>query len=219
LAFAKESNKQDEFFVVNFNDRVTRGLPANIPFTDSLARLRSALYYGPAAGRTALYDAVSEALEHIRLGSHEKRTLIVVSDGGDNASRISRDELLQRIQGSLVTIYTVAILDPDDVESNIGVLHKIAQVSGGEFFMVPELPQVAPVFHQIAQSIRNRYTIGYVPDPRLDRVTSGTRHIRVVASENGRKLMVRTRTSYRLDRNEGASSERAVGVSSLRQVH
>ncbi len=219
LAFAKESNSNDEFFVVNFNDRIALGLPHSVPFTDSLDRLRRALYVGPAQGKTALYDAISEGLKHIRLGSREKRTLIVVSDGGDNASRISFADLLQDIQGSLVTIYAIAIFDPDDSESNVGVLHKIVQASGGEFFMVPDLDQVAPVFHQIAQSVRSRYTIGYVPDARLDRETAALRHIRVVATEDGHKLVVRTRTSYRLHSAEGAASDESASASSVREAH
>lgn len=214
LAFAKESNPQDEFFVVNFNDRVALGLPDSVPFTDNLDRLRRALYYGPAKGRTALYDAVAAGLKHVRLGSREKRTLIIVSDGGDNASQVSFDDLLQQIQGSLVTVYAVALVDPDDLESNLGVLRKISQASGGEFFMCPDLEQVASVFHQIAQNVRNRYTIGYVPDPALNRDTAALRHIRVVATEDGRKLVVRTRASYRLDATEGAAPSQNAGVSS-----
>jgi Ca-activated chloride channel family protein len=218
LAFAKESNPHDEFFVVNFNDRVVRGLPASVPFTDSLDRLRRALYYGPAQGKTALYDAVALALKHSRLGSREKRTLIIVSDGGDNASKISLDDLVQQIQGSLVTIYAVALVDPEDPEGNLGVLRKIVQASGGEFFLVPGIDQVASVFHQIAQSVRNRYTIGYVPDPALNRETA-LRHVRVVATEDGRRLVVKTRTSYRLDATEDASTYQGVGVSALRPAH
>jgi Ca-activated chloride channel homolog len=218
LAFAKESNPHDEFFVVNFNDRVVRGLPASVPFTDSLDRLRRALYYGPAQGKTALYDAVALALKHSRLGSREKRTLIIVSDGGDNASKTSLDDLVQQIQGSLVTIYAVALVDPDDLEGNLGVLRKIVQASGGEFFLVPGIDHVASVFHQIAQSVRNRYTIGYVPDPALTRETA-LRHVRVVATEDGRRLVVKTRTSYRLDATEDASTYQGVGVSALRPAH
>jgi VWFA-related protein len=217
LVFAKESNPHDEFFVVNFNDQVVFGLPGSMPFTDSLERLRHALYYGPAAGRTSLYDAVAAALKHIRLGTREHRTLIIVSDGGDNASKISFDELLQQIQGSLVTVYSVALVDPDDVESNLGVLRKISQTSGGEFFMVPGIDQVESVFHQIAQNVRNRYTIGYVPDPALNRETA-LRHIRVVATDDGRKLVVRTRTSYRLDATEDAASDQGT-ISSLHPAH
>jgi Ca-activated chloride channel homolog len=214
LVFAKESNPHDEFFVVNFNDQVVFGLPKSVPFTDNLERLRRAMYYGPAAGRTALYDAVAAALKHIRLGSREKRTLIIVSDGGDNTSKISFDDLLEQIQGSQVTVYTVAIVDPDDLESNLGVLRKISQASGGEFFTVPGIDQIENVFHQIALNVRNRYTIGYVPDPSLNRET-GLRHIRVVATEDGHKLVVRTRTSYRLDATEDAASDQG-GISSLR---
>lgn len=220
LAFAKESNPHDEFFVVNFNDRVVKGLPESVPFTDNLDRLRHALYYGPAQGRTALYDAISVALKHIRLGSREKRTLIIVSDGGDNASHMSFDDVLQQIQGSLVTVYAVAIVDPEDMESNLGVLRKIVQASGGEFFMVGDLDQVAPVFHQIALNVRNRYTIGYVPDPALNRETTALRHIRVVATDEGHKLAVRTRTSYRLDTAADAAAEQGGGgISSLRPSH
>jgi len=218
LVFAKESNPHDEFFVVNFNDRVVLGLPESVPFTDNLDRLRHALYYGPAQGRTALYDAIAAALKHSQLGSREKRTLIIVSDGGDNASKISFDDLVQQIQGSLVTIYAVALVDPDDLESNLSVLRKMTQASGGEFFLVPGIDQVASVFHQIAQSVRNRYTIGYVPDPALNRETA-LRHVRVVATEDGRKLVVKTRTSYRLDATEDAAAYQGVGVSALRPAH
>lgn len=216
LAFAKESNASDEFFVINFNDRVVRGLPPDVPFTDNLDRLRRALYYGPAQGRTALYDAIAEGLKHIGLGTREKRTLIVVSDGGDNASHISLDDLLRHIEGSLVTIYAVAIVDPDDIERNVGVLRKIVQISGGQLFIVPEREQVAPVFHEISQSVRSRYTIGYTPDSTLDRESVTLRHIRVVAMNNGRKLAVRARTSYRLDTTSAVSAKGA-GTSFLRE--
>ena len=211
LAFAQESNPQDQFFVVNFNERVVRGLPPNMPFTDNLVALRRALYYGPARGRTALYDAIAAALDHIRLGTREKRTLIVVSDGGDNASTISFNELLRRIQESLVTVYAVAIHDPEDRDLHPGVLRKITQVSGGEFFLIHDLEEVAPVLHKIALEVRNRYTIGYVPDPNLNRVSDALRHIRVVALENGHKLAVRTRTSYRLSDDPGTPSTAASG--------
>ncbi len=89
LAFAKESNPKDEFFVVNFNSRVLRGLPDKIAFTDDLKMLRAALYYGMPTGQTALYDAIAYSLKHLELSRQDKRTLIVVSDGGDNVSRTS----------------------------------------------------------------------------------------------------------------------------------
>lgn len=198
LAFAEESNPHDEFFVVNFNNYIAAGLPARVPFTDNIQLLRKALYRGVPAGRTALYDAIATALTHIQRGGRDKRTLIVVSDGGDNESQISLADLLRIIQSSRVTIYTVGLFDKEDRDRNPGVLRKIANMSGGEFYMPPNLDDVGPVFHKISQEIRSRYTIGYLPDPHIDRATHRVRSIKVIARVEHQKLSVHTRTSYSL---------------------
>lgn len=194
LAFAKESNPQDEFFIVNFNNRVIRGLPPSMMFTDNLQTLRRALYYGEPQGQTALYDAVAYALKHLEYGHRDKRTLIVVSDGGDNVSRIGFSELMKLIESSRATIYTVGLLDPQNKDLNPGVLRKMASVSGGEYFQPEELSQILPTFNRIAKDIRNRYTIAYVPDEINDK--RAVRKVKVTAEENGRKLAVRTRRAY-----------------------
>jgi Ca-activated chloride channel homolog len=195
LAFAKESNRQDEFFVVNFNNRVVRGLPDRIAFTDDLQRLRAALYYGEPTGQTALYDAIAYSLKHLELSRQDKRTLIVVSDGGDNVSRTSLPELMRFIEASRATIYTIGLFDPEDEDRNPNVLRKLAKVSGGEFFQPATLNDVLPVFHKIAADIRNRYSIGYVPaDIDTSRII---RSVRVTAvTKDRRRLIVRTRTAY-----------------------
>ena len=193
LAFAKESNSQDEFFVVNFNNSVVRGLPGHTLFTDNLQALRAALYYGRPEGQTALYDAVAYALKHLEYSHRDKRTLIVVSDGGDNVSQTSFPELLKMVQASRVTIYTVGLYDPEDHDLNPGVLRKLASISGGEFFE-PSLEEVVPVFRKISKDIRNCYTIGYVPDEINDKRT--LRSVKVLAKEDMHKLLVRTRTTY-----------------------
>ncbi|MBV9296920.1 MAG: VWA domain-containing protein, partial [Acidobacteriaceae bacterium] len=194
LAFAKESNPKDEFFVVNFNNSVVRGLPPKTLFTDNLQALRAALYYGHAVGQTALYDAIAYSLKHLEYSRQDKRTLIVVSDGGDNVSTTTLPELLSLIESSRATIYTVGLFDPEDRDLNPGVLRRIASISGGQFFEPATLEGVVPVFHKIAQDIRNCYTVGYVPDEITDKRT--VRTVKVVARENGRKLAVRTRTTY-----------------------
>ncbi|MGI8958892.1 MAG: VWA domain-containing protein [Bryobacteraceae bacterium] len=195
LAFAKESNPEDEFFVVNFNDRVVRGLPDRIAFTDSLQRLRAALYYGEPKGQTALYDAVAYSLQHLELSHQDKRTLIVVSDGGDNVSRISLSELITLIEASRATIYTIGLFDPEDRDRNPNVLRKLAKLGGGEYFEPARLQDVVPVFHKISTDIRNRYSIGYVPpDLEVRRVLRSV-HV-TAAAKNHRKLIVRTRTAY-----------------------
>lgn len=194
LSFAKESNLQDEFFVVNFNNSVLRGLPADMMFTDNLQQLRSALYYGSPIGQTALYDAIAYSLKHLEYGHHEKRTLIVVSDGGDNVSRTTYPELMRMIEASRSTIYTVGLYDAGDNDANPGVLRKIAAVSGGEFFQPEKLEDILPVFDKISQDIRNSYTIGYVPDETTDHRT--VRSVKVLAQEHDHRLIVHTRTTY-----------------------
>jgi VWFA-related protein len=194
LAFAKESNPKDEFFVVNFNNRVLRGLPDRIAFTDDLQALRAALYYGIPTGQTALYDAIAYSLKHLELSRQDKRTLVVVSDGGDNVSRTSYPELIRLIEASRATIYTVGLFDLEDTDCNPKVLRKLAKVSGGQFFEPAKLEDVIPVFHKISDDIRNRYSIGYVPaDLNTERPL---RSVRVIAAKDHRKLDVRTRTAY-----------------------
>jgi Ca-activated chloride channel family protein len=194
LAFAKESNSQDQFFVVNFNNYVTRGLPFDLAFTDNLQMLRHALDYAEPSGQTALYDAVAYALKHLERGRFEKRTLIVVSDGGDNVSSIRFPELMTLIESSRATIYTVGLLDPNNRELNPSVLKKMAAITGGEFFEPTEESQIVPVFDRISKEIRNRYTIGYMPNETTDKRL--VRSVKVRAEQNGVRLSVRTRASY-----------------------
>jgi Ca-activated chloride channel family protein len=194
LAFAKESNPQDEFFVVNFNNFVTRGLPSKIAFTDDLQTLRAALYYGQPEGQTALYDAIAYSLEHLERSHREKRTLIVVSDGGDNVSRTPLPQLMKLIEASRATIYTVGLYDREAPDLNPGVLRAIARVSGGQFFEPAALSDIIPVFQQISKDIRSRYTIGYAPDETNDKRM--VRTVKVAAEQHGRKLPVKSRTTY-----------------------
>jgi VWFA-related protein len=194
LAFAKESNPSDEFFVVNFNNQVVAGLPANIPFTDKLQDLHNALYMGEPRGQTALYDAIAFGLKHLEDGHREKRTLIVVSDGGDNVSELNEAEIVNLIEQSRATVYTIGLVDPDDRDLRPGILKKFAAISGGEYFQPDKIEDVMKVLHTISKDIRNRYTIGFSPrgvDP-----VRHTHSIKVTASRQGRKLLVRTRSSY-----------------------
>lgn len=194
LAFAKQSNPKDQFFVVNFNNSVVRGLPPDKLFTDDLQTLRSALYFGTPDGQTALYDAIAYSLRHLENSHLEKRTLIVVSDGGDNVSKISLNQLMQLVEASRATIYTVGLYDPDDHDANPTVMRKLASVSGGEFYQPAQLNDVIPTLAKIAREIRNSYTIGYAPDETNDR--RSIRTVKVTAHENNRKLIVRARTTY-----------------------
>lgn len=192
-AFIEASNPQDEIFVLNFNDTVKRGLPEDVLFSDDVAQLRGALYRGVPEGKTALYDAVLDGLKQLGLGQQDKKTLVVVSDGGDNVSVHTRQEMFDQLQRSVATIFAIGLYDPDDPDHDLGVLKELAHISGGNAYFPESLDEIIPVCRRIAKDIRSRYTLGYHPGPGKSRL----RHIEVKASsaDHG-KLNVRARRSY-----------------------
>jgi len=194
--FVKSSNRDDEMFVVNFNETVSLGLPGTTRFTNRTADLEDAIAAAPAGGETALYDAISKALEELQAGSRDKKVLIVVSDGGDNASTRSLIQIMKLAEQSSAVIYTVGLFDENDPDRNPGVLKHLAQATGGEAFLPEKLGEVVAICERIARDIRHQYTIGYVPtNPARD----GSYHaIRVIARAAGHdRLSVRTRAGYR----------------------
>ena len=195
VAFARSSNPQDQMFVVNFNEKVTFGLPGNLPFTDQVSQLQVALSRIAALGETALYDAVAAALEHLKMGDRDKKVLIVISDGGDNASRHNLNQIMAMAGQPDAIIYTIGIFDEQDDDRNPGVLKRLAKDTGGEAFFPESSKEIVPICVRIAHDIRNQYTLAYVP---TNRKRDGTyRVIQVKASAPGRgRLSVRTRTGY-----------------------
>jgi Ca-activated chloride channel family protein len=195
LSFVTASNPKDQLFVVNFNDRPRLGLPADMAFTDDRIKLRDALLRNPTVGRTAMNDGLKMGLEHLKAGKYYKKTLILISDGGDNASELTNSELCRLVQEYQATIYTIGIYDEDDRDRNPGVLKKIAALTGGECFLPEKLTDLVGVCTRIAKDIRNRYSLGYVPsDTAFD---GKPRTLKVIASAPDRgKLAVRSRTSY-----------------------
>src|SRR5208282_132927 len=117
-AFAQSSNPQDEMFVVDFNDDVSVELMDGKAFTNDSKELARAVSSVQARGRTALYDAVAEGLTHLQLGHWDKRALIIVSDGGDNASQQKYSQVLALAQRSQVVVYSVGLVDADEDEEN-----------------------------------------------------------------------------------------------------
>jgi Ca-activated chloride channel family protein len=195
--FAEASHPDDEFLPLVFNERVTSVLPAGTRFTDNRGELRDALTRGSlnVRGRTAFHDAVAEALADLGHGRHERRVLIVLSDGGDNASRLTFDDLLERVLASNVVIYTIALLDPLTLDHNPKALRRLAEASGGLAFRPGDTETVGRVFRSIAGDIRSRYTLAYAPD---DTVLDGRlRRVRVTVKAPGHAgLRVRTRAGY-----------------------
>ena len=193
--FVRSSNREDEMFVVNFNENVSVGLPEEIRFTDNTTELETAITNMPTGGQTALYDAIAKALEELQAGSRDKKVLIVVSDGGDNASVRSLEAVMNLAGQSTAVIYTVGVYEASDPTRNLGMLRRLAQATGGEAFFPEELSEVVTICARIARDIRHQYTIGYIPT-NLTRDGS-RRAIRVLAHAKGHgKLSVRTRTGY-----------------------
>jgi VWFA-related protein len=196
LTFVTQSNPADEVFIVNFNDRVRKGLPDGVDFSGDRNLLRMALLTNPAQGRTALYDAIQVGLQHLDKGRLDKKTLVVIADGGDNASDLNRDELTKLAEESLATIYTVGIYNPDDKDKNPRFLKHISSLSGGEHFEPENINNLVGICEKIAKDIRNRYTLGFTPtnlrhDGKLRKIKVSATH-----PDTGKKLEVRTRTHY-----------------------
>jgi VWFA-related protein len=195
ISFANSSNAQDQMFVVNFNEHVTYGLPPNTPFTGQRNQLQHALSAAKTIGQTALYDAISTALDHLKQGKCDKKILIVISDGGDNASRQSLARVVEMTKNSNAIIYAIGIFDDQDGDQNPGVLKRFAKETGGEAFFPQSSKEITAICDGIARDIRNQYTLAYVPT--IAKSNSGYRNVEVKVNYPGRgRLSVRTRTGY-----------------------
>src|ERR1039457_5590493 len=194
--FVQSSNDRDEMFVVNFNEHVSFGLPEDMPFTNKITPMQLAIERSPISGQTALYDAVSVALDRLKLGKHDKKVLIVISDGGDNASKHSNlKQIMTQAVESNAVIYAIGLFDESDVDRNPGVLKQLARATGGEFFQPEKIDDVIPLCAQIARDIRNQYTIAYTPTNAA--ADGAYRAIQVKAKAPGfNRLTVRTRPGY-----------------------
>ncbi len=194
-SFVKSSNPEDQMFVVNFNEKVTMGLPIALRYTGSADELERAIWRSHPAGMTALYDAVTEGLRRVRESNRDRKVLVVVSDGGDNASKASLDQVVKLAEQSSAVIYAIGIFDPDDPERNTKALTRLARATGGEAFFPDKLDEVVALCDGIAHDIRNQYTIGYVSTN--DKRDDSYRRVRVAArSKDYGRLSVRTRSGY-----------------------
>jgi Ca-activated chloride channel homolog len=196
MAFADSSHPEDELFTVHFNEHVRFGLPSGQPFTSSRPVLRSVLAGLRAGGQTALYDAVIEALDHVELSSEQKHVIVVLTDGDDNASQHTKDEMFDRAAESDAIVYTVATNEPRfGGKGDPGTLRKLAQIGGGEAYFPRSEADTVAAFTEIAENIRRGYSIGYIPTNTAR--DGGYRKIKVMVRAPGRRLTARCRDGYR----------------------
>src|SRR5437870_9127813 len=117
-------------------------------------------------GRTALYDALLAGLDRLDQGARARKALVLISDGGDNASAAKLDVVLQRARKSNAAIYTIGLFDADDPDRNPGALKSLARDTGGERFLPRSAGPLMTACQHIARDIRAGYTIGYAPPDR-----------------------------------------------------
>ncbi len=195
-SFAHSSNPRDEMFVVDFNDP---------------KELEEALTAVKARGRTALYDAVSEGLNHIKYGHLGKKALILISDGGDNASHLKYSQVLAQARQSQTMIYAIGLVGADDKEENPGLLRRLCKDTGGIAYFPREGESVAKVSADIARDLREQYSLGYAPQ-NMQRVDA-FRKIEVKVTTQGRgSLRVRTRQGYSLAAERRPAAELGTGT-------
>jgi len=194
-AFARNSNPKDELFVVSFNEQATLGLPRTQLFSANSRELERALPATAAGGKTALYDALEMGLSHIHELKQDKKALILISDGGDNASTHTVEQVISDATNSDVVIYTIGLFAKDEDESNPAFMKRIAYVTGGEAFLPARSSQAANNCKRIAQTIRNEYTLGY--SPTVAGPGEAFRAVRVsVTGRQRERLIARTRVGY-----------------------
>ncbi|MEO8097453.1 MAG: VWA domain-containing protein [Acidobacteriota bacterium] len=155
--FVGMANPGDQFLLVEFDSapRMT------VPLTEDLAHIKYELTFNQSRGSTALIDGVYMAMHEIQKSKHERKALILVSDGDDNNSRYSTGELKTVLQESEVLIYSVGMFGGDPSMTNPGLMRGISEETGGRMFVANTgLPDIAA---KISVDLRNRYLLGYVP--------------------------------------------------------
>jgi len=193
LNLVKASNPNDEVFVVNFNDEAY----IDQDFTSDLNKLREGLEHIDSRGGTAMYDAVVASADHLaKAGRKEKKVLLVVTDGEDNASRDTLEQAVRRVQDEKgPTIYTIGLLGNEKQKRARRALEALSLQTGGIGYFPKDLNEVDQISLSIAHDIRSQYLIQYRPN--RPQQTGEYRTVRVEAHAGGYgKLQVRTKTGY-----------------------
>jgi len=193
LDLVRASNPQDEVFIVNFNDDAW----LDVPFTSDIKKMEEGIAKIDSRGGTAMRDAINLSMDYLRKeGKRQKKVLLVITDGNDNASSISLEKLVNRAQQEEVLIYSIGLLNEEERrEARIAkrALDELTRESGGMAFYPKAPAEVDQITLQVAHEIRNQYTIGY--SPTLQAMDGSFRQIKVTVSGSGHPI-VRTRTGY-----------------------
>ncbi|MGA2723912.1 MAG: VWA domain-containing protein [Bryobacteraceae bacterium] len=210
LALVKASNPEDEVFIVNFNDEAFLDNPHGKDFTSDIKEMEDALTRIDSRGGTAMRDAIRMSIDHVKEKAHkDKKVLVVVTDGNDNSSVVSLEDLVKAAQQSEVLIYAVGLLSDEErreAKRAQKALEALAEATGGETFFPRDVSEVERIATQVAHDIRNQYTIAYTP---LNQAMDGSfRQIKVTVKAAGNPT-VRARSGYYATPDQGVRPKSA----------
>jgi len=163
VEFFKTANPEDEFFLVTFSEKPE----VLADFTTSVEDIQSKLVYATPKGRTALLDAIYLGMNRMRKAKHQKKALLIISDGGDNHSRYTEGEIKSMVKEADVQIYAIGLYDRDfktpEEREGPELLSEISDVTGGRTFTIGNPNELADVATKIGIELRNQYVLGYRP--------------------------------------------------------
>jgi VWFA-related protein len=196
LDLVKDSNPHDEVFIVNFNDEAF----LDCDFTSDNSKMEQALSKIDSRGGTAMRDAIRMSIDHLKSkAKKDKKVLLVVTDGNDNASIINLENLVKESQNSGVLIYAIGLLTEEErseAKKAKRSLDMLTEATGGEAFYPKGLEDVDKIAHQVAHDLRNQYSIAYSPaNQHLD---GSYRQIKVTVT-GPNKPVAKTRSGYYAD--------------------
>ena len=164
--FLKTANPEDEFFLIQFNDRPEMV----VGFTADTEEIQNRLTVVQSKGRTALLDGVYMAMNQMKQAHRPRKAILIISDGGDNSSRYTESEVKNAVREADVQIYAIGIFEPVGARSRTpeelngpGLLSEIAEQTGGRHFAVENLAELPDVAAKIGIELRDQYVLGYSP--------------------------------------------------------
>jgi Ca-activated chloride channel homolog len=193
LAMVRASNPQDEVFIVNFNDDAY----LDVPFTNDIHKMEQGLARIDSRGGTAMRDAINMSLDYERTeAKKDKKVLMVITDGNDNASTINLENLVRRANQTDTLVYAIGLFTEEEKHEATKArraLNELTNATGGLAFYPKDVDEVQQLAVEIAHDIRNQYTIAYTPS--IQQLDGSYRQIKVVVDAPG-KPVVRTRSGY-----------------------
>ncbi len=167
IEFFKTANPQDEFFMITFNDRPL----LRADFTKSVEDIQGKLVYTVPQGSTAMLDAIYMGVSKMKDARNSKKALLIISDGGDNHSRYTENEIKAMVKEADVQIYSIGIFSPNPTQqeeiAGPALLTDISQVTGGRLFTISNPNELADVATKIGIELRNQYVLGYRPNNKI----------------------------------------------------